>query len=133
MKPEHVVVGGGSTMGSTDPVISDAVRWGDLLLLSGRAPVNPTTLTLAADGFEEQARAVLRDVGLVLDRCGSRWDLVLRVECFLADAADFPAWNRLWCERFTPPRPARTTVVSGFTVPGMLVELQVTAAVEPSA
>jgi len=130
MKPEHFVVGEGSTMGSTDPVISDAVRIGDLVLLSGRAPVDPATLTLVADGFEEQARAVLADVGAVLERCGSRWDLVVRVECFLADAADFPVWNRLWCEQFAPPRPARTTVVCGFTIPGMLVELQVTAAVE---
>jgi 2-iminobutanoate/2-iminopropanoate deaminase len=117
-------------MGSGDPVISDAVRWGDLVALSGRAPVDPSTLALVADAFDEQVEAVLADIGAVLKRVGSRWDLVLRVECFLADAADFPAWNRIWCARFLPPRPARTTVVSGFTVPGMLVELQVLAGVE---
>jgi 2-iminobutanoate/2-iminopropanoate deaminase len=130
MKPEHFAVGPGSTMGSTDVVISDAVRWGDLILLSGRAPVDPVTLGVVAVGFEEQARAVLDDIGRVLDRCGSRRDLVLRVEAFLADAADFPVWNRLWSEHFVPPRPARTTVVCGFVVPGMRIELQVTAAVE---
>ena len=50
----------------------------------------------------------------------------MRVECFLADGDDFPAWNRIWSERFAPPRPARTTVVTRFAVPGILIELQVT-------
>jgi len=83
-----------------------------------------------ADTFDEQARAVLRDIGVVLDAAGSRWDLVLRVEAYLADGADFPAWNAIWREHFTPPRPARTTVVTGFAVPGMLIELQVVAGIE---
>jgi 2-iminobutanoate/2-iminopropanoate deaminase len=133
MRPEHVVVGRGSTMGtsgSADPVIADAVRWGNLVFLSGRAPVDPATLKVVSGGFEDQAQVVLRDVGAVLDRCGSSWDQVIRVETFLADAADFPAWNRIWSEHFPPPRPARTTVVCGFAVPGMLIELQVTAGIQ---
>lgn len=130
MSLEHLTVGSGSTLGQRDPVISDAVRFGDLLYLSGRAPVDPTTLALVADDFEEQAEAVIRDIGTVLGAGGSDWRHVLRVGCFLGDAADFPAWNQIWCEYFTPPRPARTTVVSSFTVPGMLIELEVTAAVK---
>lgn len=130
MKPEQLVIGGGSTMGTTEPVISDAVRWGNLVLLSGRAPVDPATLRVVGDTFEEQARTVLRDIDSVLEGAGSRRDLVLRVECFLADAADFPAWNRIWCEHFAAPRPARTTVVCAFAVPEIQIELQVTAAIE---
>jgi len=129
MRLRHVTVGSGSTLGSGDPVISDAVRVGDLLFLSGRAPVDPATLQLVADGFEEQARSVLLDIGTVLESAGSTWDDVVRVQCFLADAEDFASWNRIWSERFGPPRPARTTVVAGFTVPGMLIELEVVALV----
>jgi 2-iminobutanoate/2-iminopropanoate deaminase len=129
MKLRHVTVGSGSTLGSSEAVISDAVRAGDLLFLSGRAPVNPATLELVGEGFEEQARSVLLDVGTVLESAGSTWDDVVRVQCFLADAEDFASWNRIWSERFRPPRPARTTVVAGFTVPGMLIELEVVAVV----
>jgi 2-iminobutanoate/2-iminopropanoate deaminase len=114
-------------MGGDAAVIADAVQHGDLLYLSGRAPVDPATLQLVGDGFEEQARIVLRDIAAVLTEAGSGWEHVLRVECYLADRADFPEWNRIWCERFVPPRPARTTVIAGFAVPGMLIELQVTA------
>jgi 2-iminobutanoate/2-iminopropanoate deaminase len=127
VKLRHIAVGTGSTFGGSEPVLADAVCFGDLLFLSGRAPVDPTTLRLVHDTFEGQARAVLRDIGAVLEAAGSSWDHVLRVECFLADAGDFAAWNQIWSERFKPPRPARTTVVTGFAVPGMLIELQMTA------
>jgi 2-iminobutanoate/2-iminopropanoate deaminase len=133
MKPRPLTVGAGSTLGGTESVISDAVRFGDLLFLSGRAPIDPSTMRVVPGGFEEQARVVLHDIGGVLSAAGSSWDHVLRIQCFLADASDFPAWNRLWCERFVAPRPARTTVVAGFTVPGMLIELEVTAGVADSA
>jgi 2-iminobutanoate/2-iminopropanoate deaminase len=133
VKPEHFTVGTGSTLGGSEPAISDAVRFGDLLFLSGRAAIDPATLALVAEGFDEQALAVLNDIGEVLRSTGSGWDGVLRVACFLADAADFPAWNRIWSEHFSPPRPARTTVVAEFTVPGMRIELEVIAAVTGDA
>jgi 2-iminobutanoate/2-iminopropanoate deaminase len=132
LKQEHITIGAGSTLGTGSAVMSDAVRVGDLLLLSGRAPIDPATMRLVSQDFTEQAEAVLRDVEAVLAAAGATLDQVVRVECFLADAADFQTWNRIWCERFQPPRPARTTVVTGFAVPGMLVELQVTAALETS-
>jgi 2-iminobutanoate/2-iminopropanoate deaminase len=129
MKPEHLTVGAGSTLGGSEPVISDAVRFGDLLFLSGRAPIDPASMQVVPGGFEQQAQVVLRDIEAVLTAAGSAWEQVLRVECFLANASHFPAWNRIWSERFTAPRPARTTVVANFTIPGMLIELQVTAGV----
>lgn len=109
-------------------MISDVVRFGDVLYLSGRGPIDPATAQVVTEGFVEQAHVVLRDIKAVLAAAGSDWDQVLRVECFLADAADFATWNEIWCETFIPPRPARTTVVTGFTVTGMLIELQVIAA-----
>jgi len=128
-RPEPVTVGAGSTFGDGGPIFPDAVRFGDLVFLSGRAPVDPATLQVREGDFEVQTRSVLDDVGRVLEAAGSRWDHVLRVECFLADAADFPVWNRIWSEHLASPRPARTTVVTGFAVAGMRVELQVIAGV----
>ena len=37
--------------------------------------------------------------------------------------------TRIWAEYFPAPRPVRTTIVTGFTVPGMLVEVEVTAGI----
>jgi 2-iminobutanoate/2-iminopropanoate deaminase len=114
-------------MGGGEAVIADAVQFGDLLLLSGRAAVDPGTLAVIEGGFDAQAQRVLDDIDAVLAAAGSSRAQVLRVECFLADAGDFPTWNAIWRDSFAPPRPARTTVVCEFAVPGILIELQVTA------
>ena len=121
-----VVMGSGP---EATPLMSDAVRWGDVLYLSGRAAVDPETLRLRAGGFESQAAAVFDDIGTVLAASGSGFEHVLRVECYLADAGDFGAWNRVFREHFPGSPPARTTLVTGFAVEGLLIELQVTAGV----
>ena len=125
---EKVVVGA-LPVGGTEPLISSAVRWGDLLFLSGRAPIDVSTMEVVSDDFEAQAREVLRQIAESLAEAGTGWEHVLRVQCYLADADDFAAWNRIWAETFPAPRPVRTTIVTGFTVPGMLIEVEVTAGI----
>jgi 2-iminobutanoate/2-iminopropanoate deaminase len=126
--PEKVVVGA-LPVGGSEPLISSAVRWGDLLFLSGRAPIDTSTLEVVSDDFEVQARDVLRQVGESLAEAGSGFEHVLRVQCYLLRAEDFAAWNRIWAETFPAPRPVRTTITTGFTIPGMLVEVEVTAGI----
>jgi 2-iminobutanoate/2-iminopropanoate deaminase len=91
--------------------------------------VNPKTLEVVSDDFEEQARFVLDEIVDMLHTAGTAPEHVLRVECWLAREADFAHWNRLYAERFPVPRPARTTLVSGFAVAGLLIEIQVTAGI----
>jgi 2-iminobutanoate/2-iminopropanoate deaminase len=126
--PEKMSLGG-LPVGGREPLIASAVRFGDLLFLSGRAAVEPETLRVVADDFETQARFVLDEIVAVLRDAGSGPQHVLRVECWLADAGDFPAWNRLYAEYFPAPPPARTTLVTGFAVAGLLIEVQVTAGI----
>lgn len=125
---ERVVVGE-LPVGGHAPLISSAVRWGDLLFLSGRAPIDTTTMEVVSDDFAEQARNVLDQILATLTEAGSGPEHVLRVQCYLLRAEDFGEWNRLWAETFPSPRPVRTTIVTGFTVPGMLVEVEVTAGI----
>ena len=129
--PEKISLGG-LPVGGSEPLLAAAVRFGDLLFLSGRAAVDPETLEVVSEDFEEQARFVLDEIVAVLRASGSAAEHVLRVECWLAERGDFAAWNRLYAEYFPAPRPARTTLVTDFAVPGLLIEVQVTAGI-PSA
>ena len=125
---ERVIVGE-LPVGGTEPLISSAVRWGDLLFLSGRAPIDTTTMQVVSSDFTEQARNVLDSIMASLAEAGSGREHVLRVQCYLLNAEDFATWNTLWAEYFPAPRPVRTTIVAGFTVPGMLIEIEVTAGI----
>jgi 2-iminobutanoate/2-iminopropanoate deaminase len=125
---EKIVVGELPVAGE-EPLISSAVRWGDLLFLSGRAPVDTSTLEVVSDDFEEQTRAVLRDIDASLRAAGSSPEHVLRVQCYLLSPEHFADWNRLWAEYFPSPRPVRTTICTGFAVEGMLIEIEVTAGI----
>lgn len=125
---ERIVVGE-LPVGGREPLISSAVRWGDLLFLSGRAPIDTTTMEIISTDFAEQARSVLDQIMSSLAEAGSGPEHVLRVQCYLLDAENFGAWNALWASAFPAPRPVRTTIVAGFTVPGMLIEVEVTAGI----
>jgi len=125
---ERIVVGE-LPVGGQEPLISSAVRWGDLLFLSGRAPIDTSTMELVSAGFGAQARNVLDQIVTSLAEAGSGTEHVLRVQCYLLRAEDFGDWNTLWAEYFPAPRPVRTTIVTGFTVPGMLIEVEVTAGI----
>jgi 2-iminobutanoate/2-iminopropanoate deaminase len=130
---ETILLGQGTTLstGADYPLMSDATRWGDLLFLSGRAAIDPSTGAVRADDFAGQLRIVLADAFAVLAEAGSSPEHVLRVECWLLSDADFPEWNAQYSAAFAPPRPARTTLVTaGLPVPGLLVEVQLTAAVQ---
>lgn len=123
------VVVGELPVGGTEPLISSAVRWGDLLFLSGRAPIDTTSMEIVSTDFTEQAQSVIDQILASLAEAGSGPEHVLRVQCYLLDAGDFGAWNALWASTFPAPRPVRTTIVTGFTVPGMLIEIEVTAGI----
>jgi 2-iminobutanoate/2-iminopropanoate deaminase len=129
---ERIVLGGLPVRGQ-EPLIASAVRWGDLLFLSGRAAVEPETLRVTHADFDGQARFVLDTIVQSLHEAGSGPEHVLRVECWLASAGDFDAWNRFFAEYFPPPRPVRTTLLAGFAVDGLLIEVQVTAGIPEGA
>jgi enamine deaminase RidA (YjgF/YER057c/UK114 family) len=104
-----------------------AVGEGWLVVTSG--VVSPGQL--AAEPVDEDAATqlarALDALGDVLVRAGSGLDRVLRVEAFLSDAADLPAWNCAFDRAWPTRRPARSTLVVAFALPGVLAELQAIA------
>lgn len=104
---------------------SHAVAAAGLVYLSGQRPQNPSDGQIP-EGFEAQARQVLSNLDHVLQTCGCTFADVVKVQVYLADIADFDAFNELYREFVSPPYPARTTI--GATLRGILVEVDVVAA-----
>jgi 2-iminobutanoate/2-iminopropanoate deaminase len=110
---------------------SPAVRFGDLLFVSGQVPVDVRTGELLGGDIRAQTEAVLANLRRVLEAGGATLDDVVAVTAYLADANDWGPFNDVYREAFNPPYPTRTTVGAGLR--GFLVEVSAIAAVPGSA
>ena len=110
-----------------------AVRFGDLLFISGIAPVDAQGKLVGGDDVAAQAQHVLAQLGRVLSRAGLGPQHVLKVTVYLTDINDRPKINPARQGFFGQARPASTLVeVSALAIPGMKVEIEAIAGVEPA-
>ena len=106
---------------------SPAVRAGDFIFVSGQVPVDPATQQLISGDIAAETRRVLTNIQEILKGCGATMADVVKCNVFLADGKDFAAMNTVYAEFFGNARPARATVVTGFAVPGIKVEIECVA------
>lgn len=105
---------------------SQAVVAGDFLFASGQIPINPETGNVEAVGIEAQAEQSMKNVGEILKAAGVSYDSVVKTTCFLADIADFAAFNEVYAKYFTE-KPARSCVAVKDLPKGVLCEVEVIA------
>ena len=89
---------------------------GGLVFTSGQIPVDPAT----------QADQSCRNVGAILEAAGVGFDKVVKTTCFLADIADFAAFNEVYAKYFTS-KPARSCVAVKDLPKGVLCEIEAIA------
>jgi 2-iminobutanoate/2-iminopropanoate deaminase len=111
------------------PVFAPFGAGAGIVATAGIAAIDPATLKPLFDDFDAQARWVLEQLDKVLGEAGAGRTDLLRVECFLADRTWFAAWNACYARHFGKTPPARTTLVCGLPVDGLLIEVQAIAAV----
>lgn len=104
--------------------LSQIVEAGDLVYFSGQVPFDAEG-KLAGESIEAQARQALDNLRTSLRSIGLGVGHVIKVNAFLADFTDAPAWNAAYRHVFDPPYPVRTTV--GATLPGFLIEVEAVA------
>jgi 2-iminobutanoate/2-iminopropanoate deaminase len=83
-----------------------------------------------APDFETQVEQAMAALAQTLEEAGSSLEQVLRIECFLAGREHFDAWNAAYRRWFPTRRPPRTTLLAGFALDGLLVEVQALAAAQ---
>ena len=107
------------------PPYSPVVVSGDMVYTAGQIGNDPEG-NLVEGGIAEQARRTLENVRTCLDAAGCTLDDVVKVNAYLADLGDFPAYNEVYVEFFSKPYPARTSVQAGLP-PGVLIEIEAVA------
>ena len=105
---------------------SQAIICGEMVFTSGQIPLNPQTNTVEAVTIEEQTEQVMQNLGAVLAQAGSSFEKAVKTTCFLADIADFGAFNAVYAKYFTTC-PARSCVAVKDLPKGVKVEVEVIA------
>ena len=104
------------------------MKVGNLLFTSGQIPIDPATGEFAGSTIEEQAHQSCKNVGEILKAAGTDFDKVVKTVCFVADIADFAAFNEVYAQYFTS-KPARSCVAVKDLPKGALVEVEAIAEV----
>lgn len=105
---------------------SQAVAAGGMLYISGQLPIDPATGKLAGDTIAEQARQSIANVGAILEANGTSFENVVKTTCYLADMADFAAFNEEYAKAFTK-RPARACAAVRSLAMNALCEIEAIA------
>lgn len=96
-----------------------------IVYTSGQIPVDPVT-GIIPEGIAAQAEQSCKNVGAILEAAGSDLTKVIKTTCFLADMADFSAFNEVYARYFTC-KPARSCVAVKTLPKNVLCEIEAIA------
>ncbi len=108
---------------------SQAVVSGNLVYTSGQIAINPATNEIEAADIQGQTEQIMKNLGEVLSAAGSCFENAVKTTCFLADMADFAAFNEIYAKYFTT-KPARSCVAVKTLPKNVLAEVEVIAEIQ---
>ncbi|MBR5248475.1 MAG: RidA family protein [Lachnospiraceae bacterium] len=97
-----------------------------MFFASGQIPIDPATGEIEGTDIVSQATQVMKNIGALLEAAGCDYTKVVKTTCFLADMADFTAFNQVYAEYFTQ-KPARSCVAVKTLPKNVLCEVEVIA------
>ena len=105
---------------------SQAIACGDMLFTSGQIAIDPAVGDIVAKDIVGQTEQVMKNLQAVLAAAGTSMENAVKTTCFLAEIADFAAFNEVYGRYFTS-KPARSCVAAKALPKGALVEVEVIA------
>ena len=96
---------------------------------SRQIPLSPETVVVVGTTIEAQSEQVMQNIKALLESQGAEFTDVVKTTCFLADMADFAAFNEVYAKYFTG-KPARSCVAVKALPKGVLCEVETIAAVK---
>ena len=104
---------------------SQGITVGDFVFTSGQIPVHPATGEIP-EGIAAQAEQSCKNVVAILEAAGVSVENVVKTTCFLAEMADFAAFNEVYARYFVS-KPARSCVAVKDLPKGVLCEIEALA------
>lgn len=124
--PRQVIVGPGD--GPDALPFSRVIEANGFVFLAGQVGDAPGSHGPVTGGIEAETRAMLDNVGRLLQSVGLDYRDVVRTTVYLRDFDDFPAMNAVYRAYFPSEPPTRATVGVTRLASTYAVEIEVTAA-----
>lgn len=105
---------------------SQGIIAGNMLYASGQIPINPANGEITGTDITTQSEQVMKNVGEILKEAGTDYTNVVKTTCFLAEMADFAAFNAVY-EKYFTEKPARSCVAVKQLPKDVLCEVEVIA------
>jgi len=106
---ERTRISTGKAFVSKSP-LTQAIKVGNLLFVSGQVPVDSETMTVVSQDFDVQARHVLTSLKAILESAGASLAEVVKTTVFLTDMSRFQEMNQIYRQYFPQEPPTRTCI-----------------------
>ncbi len=106
---------------------SQAIKYGNLIFVSGQIAINPSTNEFVNGNIDNQTKQVIENIKAILESAGSSLQKVLKVTIFITDMKDFDSINAVYSEYFNSSLPARACVEVSNLPKGAKVEMEAIA------
>jgi 2-iminobutanoate/2-iminopropanoate deaminase len=102
---------------------SQAVRFANLVFISGQIPLDPKSGEIVGGDIEVQTKQVLDNLKAIVEASGMGLENVLKCTCFLKNMEHFARFNSVYNTYFENVLPARETVEVSRLPKDVLVEI----------
>ncbi|MFH2001094.1 MAG: RidA family protein [Planctomycetota bacterium] len=106
---------------------SQAVRFGNLVFVSGQIPLDPRSGEVLGTDVRAQTQQALTNLKAVLDAAGSSMGKVLKATVYMKDLSEFSTMNEVYATFFKEAPPARAAVEVARLPKDVLVEVDAIA------
>lgn len=108
--------------------LSEAVRVGNTLYLSGQVGIVPGTMNLAPGGLEGETRQTMENIKTILEAYGYSMNNLVKCLVMLADVSQWATFNDIYKTYFDERYPARSAFGANGLAIGAQVEIECIAA-----
>ena len=109
-----------------------ATRHGNLVFLAGTGSIGADGKLIGAGDIRKQTEVTLENLKVAVTAAGGSLADIVKTTVYLGDVADYAGMNEVYHRYFPDAPPARATLITGFVVPGLLVEIEAIAALDQS-
>ena len=113
---------GSKPIGPYSPII----QFGDLIFVSGQIGFDASQNKIP-EGITAQTKAAMTNIQALLTAAGCTFQEILQTTVYLAEIADFTAFNEVYQAFFQEPYPSRATVAVKALPRGALIEISAIA------